>query len=187
MRTFADRHAHREWRRQFKRDMRQWGRQFKHEMRAGAWRWQQHWAACAPAAGTPPPAPPPFGLLFILPIVAVLRAALAVVCFFSVISLLATHTVFGVAPPANMPLWVALILLLVFFTVISWPLKALRHAWYWHAGHGPYFMPPFFWAVDAVVGLGCAFSCSGSSTATCRRRTKRCAPCPRCSTTPSTP
>ena len=160
MRTWRDRRAHREWRRRFKREMRGWGRRLRDEVRAEAY----HAAAAAvPASWAPgpspsgmPPAAPPFGLLFILPLVAILRGALAVVCFFSVISLLATRTVFGVAPPANMPLWVALVLLLVFFTIISWPLKALRHACYWHAGRAPYFVSPIFWFVDAVVGLGCA-------------------------------
>jgi phage shock protein PspC (stress-responsive transcriptional regulator) len=160
MRTFRDRHAHREWRRQFKREMKGWGRRLRDEARAHAYRAAASAVPPSWAPGPPPacmpPAAPSFGLLFILPLVALLRAALAVVCFFSVISLLATRTVFGVAPPATMPLWVALVLLLVFFAIISWPLKALRHAWYWHAARGPVFVPPLFWAVDAIVGLGCA-------------------------------
>jgi len=160
VRTWRDRHAHREWRRRFKREMKGWGRRLRDEARAEAYRAA---AAAVPASWAPgpsaasiPPAAPSFGLLFILPLVSILRAVFAVVCFFSVISLLATRTVFGVPPPAHMPLWVALVLLLVFFTIISWPLKALRHACYWHAGRAPYFVSPIFWFVDAVVGLGCA-------------------------------
>jgi hypothetical protein len=54
-----------------------------------------------------------------------------------------------------MPLWVAVILLIVIYCIAAWPLKALRHAWYWHAARGPVLVPPLFWAVDAVIGLGC--------------------------------
>ena len=160
MRTLRDRHAHREWRRRFKREMRGWGRRLRDEARAEAYRAA---AAAVPAswAPGPPPACPPgpapaFGLLVILPFVALLRGLLAVVGLFALISLLATHTVFGVAPPADMPLWVAVILLLVIYSIATWPLRALRHAWFWHAGRGPYFVPPIFWFVDAVVALGCA-------------------------------
>ncbi len=154
MRTLGDRRAHREWRRRFKREMRTWGQTLKHEAQANAYRWQQQWqSSWAPPAWTPG-SPPAFGLLFLLPFVAVLRALLAVAAFFAVISLLATHTVFGVAPPAGMPLWVALVLLLVIVSLVSWPLKALRHAGYWHAARGPVFVPPLFWALDAVLAIG---------------------------------
>jgi len=155
MKTFADRTAHREWRRRFKREMHGWGRRFQQEMRENASRWQQqcgrNWA---PPTWTPA-APPPFGLLVLLPVVAIMRGLLAVVAFFAVISLLTTHTVFGLAPPANMPLWVALVLLLVIVSLVSWPLKVLRHAGYWHAGRSPVFVPPLFWALDGVIAVGC--------------------------------
>ena len=158
VKTFADRHAHREWRRRFKREMRGWGRRLSDEARAHAYRTVASavppgWAPAPPPTWTPPP--PPFGLLVLLPVVAVLRGLLAVVAFFAVISLLTTHSVFGVAPPVGMPLWVALVLLLVIISLVAWPLKALRHAWYWHAARGPVFVPPLFWALDAVVGVGC--------------------------------
>jgi phage shock protein PspC (stress-responsive transcriptional regulator) len=151
MKTFADRHAHREWRRRFKREMRGWGRRFQQEMREGACRWQQHWQS---PNWTPGPAPA-FGLLIILPFVALLRGLLAVIGLFAVISLLVTHTVFGLAPPAGMPLWVAVILLIVIYSIVVWPLKALRHVWYWHAARGPAFVPPLFWLADIIIGLGC--------------------------------
>jgi len=161
MRTWGDRRAHREWRRRFKHEMKGWGYRLKREVQETADRaqqqWHQHWQppAWTPPAWTPPPGPP-FLLLITLPFVALARGLLAVFAFFAVISLLATHTVFGVAPPAGMPLWAALILLLVIISIISWPLKVLRHAGYWHAGRGAYFVPPIFWFVDTVVAIGCA-------------------------------
>jgi phage shock protein PspC (stress-responsive transcriptional regulator) len=167
MRTLADRRAHRQWRRQFKREMRGWGRRLRDEARAHAYRAaakaQASWTPGPPPGWTPaappppwtPGAPAPFGLLILLPFVAMLRGLLAVAGFFAVISLLTTHTVFGVAPPEGMPLWVALILLLVIISLVAWPLKAVRHAWYWHAARGPFFVPPLFWALDAAIGIGC--------------------------------
>jgi len=161
MRTWGNRRAHREWRRRFKHEMKGWGYRLKREMQETADRaqqqWHQHWQppACTPPAWTPPPGPP-FLLLITLPFVALARGLLAVFAFFAVISLLATHTVFGVAPPAGMPLWAALVLLLIVITIISWPLKVLRHAWAWHAGRGAYYVPPVFWFVDTVVAIGCA-------------------------------
>ena len=154
MKTFGDRRAHREWRRRFKREMHGWGRRLQSEMRENASRWQQQWQQQWAPHWTPTP-PPAFGLLFLLPVLAVLRGAIAVAGFFAIISLLTTHTVFGVPPPAGMPLWAALVLLLVFISLLSWPLKALRHACRWHACHGSALAPPLFWLTDFVVGVGC--------------------------------
>jgi len=159
MKTWGDRRAHREWRRRFKHEMRGWGRRLKQEMRENAWRaqqqWHQHWTPPnVPPASCPPP--PSFLLLVTLPFLALLRGVLAVVGLCALISLLVTHSVFGLALPANLPLWVAVILLIVLYCIAAWPLKALRHAWYWHAGRGPVLVPPGFWFADAVVGLGCA-------------------------------
>ena len=95
-------------------------------------------------------------LLLTLPLLALLRGLLAVVGLLALISLLVTHTVFGLALPAGMPLWVAVILLIVIYCIVAWPLKALRHASYWHAGRWPVLVPPVFWFADAVVALGCA-------------------------------
>lgn len=155
MRTVGDRRAHREWRRRFKRDMRAWGRQFKHEMRAGAFRWQDYWQQHWTPSPSRPGVPPPPGLLVLMPVFALLRAALLVVGFLALVSLLTTHAVFGLAIPAGMPLWVALILLAVVYSIVAWPLKAIRHAWHWHATPGAAYGPPRFWFGETIIGLGC--------------------------------
>ncbi len=155
MRTWRDRRAHREWRRRFKRDMHAWSRRLEHEMKENAYRWRRHWQTKWSPPSCPPGPPPSFLVLIVLPVLALLRAALALAAFFAVISLLATHTVFGLAPPAGMPLWVALILLLVLISLVAWPLKVLRHAFYWHDRRGLVYAPPIFWFGDTIFGLGC--------------------------------
>jgi phage shock protein PspC (stress-responsive transcriptional regulator) len=145
MKTIADKHAHRKWRRQFKREMRGWRRMFKHEMRESAYLWQQHWI----------PGPGPGLVLWtFLPILSLLRGLLALIAIFAVISLVTTGAVFGLLPPAGVPVWVAVIVLILLYNFVAWPLKALRHAWYCHAVYGPRFAPPLFWLGDTIVWLG---------------------------------
>ncbi len=158
MRTFGDRHAHREWKRRFKREMRDWGRRFQREMRPGSPWWHQTWSA----PGTPPPAYPaampgpiaPVGILVVLPFLALLRAVVAVIAIFAIVSLVTTGAVFGVALPYAIPVWAGVIGLLVLWALVAAPLKALRHAWYYHATYGPRPVPPFFWLGDTVIAVG---------------------------------
>ena len=145
MKTFADKQAHREWRRRFKREMRGWRRTFQQEMRAGACRWQQPWAQ-GPGAGT--------ALWVMLPVLSLLRGLLALMAIFALISLVTTGAVFGLPLPADVPIWVAAIVLILAYNVVAWPLKALRHAWYWHAFQGPRFAPPLFWLGDTIASFG---------------------------------
>jgi phage shock protein PspC (stress-responsive transcriptional regulator) len=149
MRTLADKHAHREWRRRFKREMHDWGRMFQHEVRVGALRWQRRWGG----PGMPGPVVPS-GMWIILPFLAVLRAVLAVIAIFAVVSLITTGAVFGLALPAGVPVWVGVIGLIVLYGITTSPLKALRHAWYYHAAGGPHFAPPLFWFGDTIIALG---------------------------------
>jgi phage shock protein PspC (stress-responsive transcriptional regulator) len=145
MKTWGDKHAHRKWRREFKREMRGWGRMVQHEMRENACRWQQHWV--------PRPGPGP-GLWITLPILSLLRGLLALLTMFALISLVTTGAVFGLPMPAGVPVWVGVIVLILAYQVVAWPLKALRHAWYYHAAYGPRFAPPLFWLGDTIVWLG---------------------------------
>lgn len=145
MRDFHDRHARREWRRRFREEMRGWRRSFRHEMRARAWAAR---AACRPDAGAMPPPPP-----FALPFISMMHGLLAVVMVCAVITLLATGTLLGAPLPANLPVWLAVPLLLFAYGMVSWPLKAARRAFY----HGAFCGSPLGWsaalAVDWVVWL----------------------------------
>jgi multisubunit Na+/H+ antiporter MnhB subunit len=68
------------------------------------------------------------------------------------ISLLATGAVFGLALPANVPVWVAVLLLFIAYGILAWPLKAARHACYRGFG-GPGWTWSFVFLLDASVWL----------------------------------
>ena len=149
MKTFSDREAHREWRRNFKREMRGWRRTFQHEMRAGAWQWRhnwsQHWA---------PGFHPGAGSWLALPLVSLLRGGLILLWLASLVSLLTTGAIFGLALPSGMPLWAACVLSVVAYKIVAWPIKAIRRGYYYSAGAGPHFASPFIWMGEAVIGVG---------------------------------
>ncbi len=148
MKTFGDRRAYREWRRNFKHEMRGWKQDLKREMHQNAhqWacNWHRHWG------GRPYPFP---GWWFAVPLLRLLSALVTVVCLFSLVSLLATGAVFGILLPAGIPVWAGLIILIVAFQVIALPLRFMRHAMYYGSGYDPVCAGWLhFW--NAVAGLG---------------------------------
>lgn len=131
MKGFPDREAWREWSRKFKADMRTWRQSFKWEAHRGAYAWQRHWQsywAEHPHLET--------GWGMALPILTLFNAVLAVFFIVAVVSLLTSGTLAGQAPPAGMPVWLCIVLLLIAYNLIVWPLKAARHAFYYHGIFG---------------------------------------------------
>ncbi|HZL46381.1 MAG TPA: PspC domain-containing protein [Opitutaceae bacterium] len=149
MKTFADKHAHREWRRRFRREMRSWRRTFHNEMHEHV----RGWRPGGPP-GWVPGFPPGIGTWFALPFVSIMRVGLALLWIFMLISLLATGTVFGVPLPGGFPVWAGVLCLIVLYHFLAWPLKAMRRAYYWNVAGRPFYAPPFIYAFDAVVGIG---------------------------------
>lgn len=139
MRDFHDHSARREWKRRFREEMRGWRRSFKHEMRAHA--------TCGGAMMPPPPT-------FALPFISTMHGLLAVLMVCAVVTLLATGKVLGAALPANLPVWLTVLLMLFVYGMVAWPLKAARRAFY----HGAFSGPPWTWsaalAIDWVIWLG---------------------------------
>lgn len=145
MKGFPDRKARREWKRRFKREMRGWGQSFDREMRANADQWRQNWHGYW-AEHTP--VHPGAGLA--LPVLSLLHGAAKILWICALIALLATGTVFGLALPANVPVWVAALLLFIVYGILVAPLKAARHACY--RGFGPFgWTWSFVFLLDAVV------------------------------------
>ena len=149
MKTFKDRRAFREWKWQFKQEMRQRKREFQREFHQNAeqWRqnWHQHWAQF--------PHPHP-GWWFVYPILAVLSAVLTLLCLASIASLVLTGAVFGIFFPAGIHLWLGILILLVIFSILKLPLKAIRYSCYYHGGCGPgYYYRPGLHLWNTFVGL----------------------------------
>ncbi len=134
MKGFPDRKARREWKRQFKREMRAHADQWRYN-------WHSYWAEHAPVHP---------GMGFALPFLSLLQGAATVVWICAIISLLATGAVFGLALPANVPAWVAALLLLIAYGILVGPLKFARRACYYGLGR-PRWAWSFVFFMDAVV------------------------------------
>ncbi len=149
MKSFPDRQARREWKRRFRQEMRGWRMSFHREMETNAhqWKhnWQRHWGA-GPASGVG----------FALPLFSVLHGALAIAWIGTLISLLATGTIFGAPLPTGVPVWIAALLLLFVYGFLVWPLKAARRAFYYGGCGGPRWAWPFVCLVDLLVWLAVA-------------------------------
>ncbi|HEV2692479.1 MAG TPA: PspC domain-containing protein [Verrucomicrobiae bacterium] len=127
MKGFPDREAQRAWKRKFREDMRDWRRSFRWQTRWGGCAGQSHWHSYW--------AEHPFmetGWGIALPFLTLFNAVLAIGFIIAVISLLTNGTLIGQTPPAGMPVWLTLVLLLLAYNFIVWPIKAARHVFYRH-------------------------------------------------------
>lgn len=149
MRAFGDRRARREWKRRFKREMRGWRSAFREEMRRNVEQWHQNWDRYWTRAPRPTR-----GLVIALPFFVLLQVAIAFAWFFAILSLLTTGAIFGVLLPAGMPIWVGILLLVLAYSLISWPLRILRHASYYYGPCGPRHILPLMGLWDTIVWLG---------------------------------
>ena len=76
---------------------------------------------------------------FFLPIASILSAALFVGLLLAIISLITTGGILDWYPPVSMPLWVQIVVLVVFYHMIAWPLHLVSHGPLMHRrgpGHG---------------------------------------------------
>ena len=136
MKGFPDRKARREWRHRFKR-----------EMRANADQWRHGWHGCRAEQSPFHP-----GMVLALPVLSLLQGVATVLCMCALISLLATGTVFGLALPANVPVWVAALLLFIAYGILVGPLKIARRVCYRGGGQSGLAWS-FMFLLDAAVWL----------------------------------
>jgi phage shock protein PspC (stress-responsive transcriptional regulator)/large-conductance mechanosensitive channel len=120
IKNFQDRKTRHRWRRWFHRGM-----------RANAWRWGGYpWGGCC---APPVPIGPPW-MGFAVPFLSLLGGTVTVLWFCALISLLANGTVFGAALPADIPPWVAALLLCVICGILGGSLKTARRVLWWASG-----------------------------------------------------
>jgi phage shock protein PspC (stress-responsive transcriptional regulator) len=150
MKTFHDKHAHREWKRKFKREMRGWKYNFQREMHQNAHQWQQNWSQ---HWGQHPHPRAWIGLGFTLMVLKWVK--LLCFCFgiYAVYSLVTKGSVFGVLLPAGIPVWIGVVFLIVLYHFVTWPIKAMQYGCYYPGtprwGYGPMSGP-----LDGLVWLG---------------------------------
>ena len=89
---------------------------------------------------------------FALPMLSLLHGAATVFWICALISLLATGSVFGLALPANVPVWVAALLLLIAYGMLTAPLKVARRASYSGAGSSPWVFS-LVYLLDALIWI----------------------------------
>ncbi len=137
MKGFPDGNARREWKRRFKRDMRASADQWRHN-------WHCYWAERVPVHP---------GVGFALPLLSLLQGTMTILWICTIVSLLTSGTLFGLALPANVPVWVAALLAFIAYGMVSCPLKLARRACYRGLGQ-----PSWVWSLvfllDAVVWVG---------------------------------
>ena len=152
----ATMHNHsREARAQWKAEWRKARAQWRHERRRSRAQWRAYRWTGAPPGPIPPTPQPPMPPLahfisgLIWAALGLMGALLTLAWLLALFSLITTGAVFGWMP-LQLPLWVAVIALLLIYQAVVWPLRAVRHgmmpSFYghpspWHA----------FW--DALVGL----------------------------------
>ena len=105
--------------------------------------WRQHWAQHAP--------PVLLGGWLLAPFFALASLAVTLAAFYAVYSILVHGSAFGIAVPASIPHWAAIIILHFVIQFIIWPLKAMRHAFTY--GYGPPYYHPFVHFWNAVAGI----------------------------------
>jgi len=137
----------RDWRRQWREQRRAWRQQRRH------WRWQQrtwaHWGR--PAWGAAPWGPAGYrpsvmeGAL--APVFGLLSAVLFFVFLWALLTIIRRHAVLGLPLPADMPAWLGIVILCVFYGIVASPLHHARHAFY----HGAFYTHPAAALWGAVV------------------------------------
>ena len=126
----------------------EWSRQFRREMRANAdqWRynWHSYWAQHTPIHP---------GMGIALPFLSLLNGVALILFVCSLISLLATGSIFGRPLPGNLPVWGAAVVLLLVYGILTGPLKLARRACYRGMGPAGWSWSVFF-LLDSVIWVG---------------------------------
>lgn len=123
VKAFGDRQAFREWKWQFKRDM----KQYRRDMRDRAWKWRHDWHQGWSQTPPPHPAHWAFGSLL-----GIASFAVSMLCLYAIISLIVTGAVFGAFfLPSGMPLWLGIILVILLFKLIKWPIRVMKYNLYY--------------------------------------------------------
>jgi phage shock protein PspC (stress-responsive transcriptional regulator) len=146
---------------------RRWSRAWRGEWRRARAEWRSEWRRARaewraqrgsgpPSPPPPPPAPAPVPYAAhvvtgcLLAILGVVLALFTIGWVLALVSLVTTGAIFGWGLPDAAPVWVGIIVLIVLYNLVAWPIKAARRAAYYPGGgyHGPWVA-----AWDGVVGI----------------------------------
>jgi phage shock protein PspC (stress-responsive transcriptional regulator) len=128
------------WQRQWRQEMRQWKREALRARRQLRKEWARPVGYAAQVRSG-----------FLVPLFALLSAAFFMFWILILLSLVTTGMVLGWAPPASVPLWAAIVILLIVAQMVSWPINAARRTAAWsNNGYGAGWLG----AWDGILWLG---------------------------------
>lgn len=132
-RSKGSRGARAQWKAERRRARAQWRREWRRSRARCHAEWHAHRWAGAWADAAPPSAPPPWPPLarFLCALIgvaaALLTALLTLAWLLALFSLITTGAVLGWVPH-QLPLWAAILVLIVVYQMLLWPLRAVRYA-----------------------------------------------------------
>jgi phage shock protein PspC (stress-responsive transcriptional regulator) len=144
-----------EWRRHWRQQRREWRRRW-HE---GAYWWGHNLQrnvnqfSSAGYGGH-------FGAALLIPFLAVFNALLFCAWIAAIVSLATTGAIFGWVPAGSIPLWASILILMIFYSIISRPLRHARRAVYFNTGgHNFYWFAAWYEILSTgILILVCWFA-----------------------------
>lgn len=148
------------WRQEWRRSRAQWRLQWRLQRRRAKEEWRRyrryggHYGVYPPAPGTasPPPAAPSYLVQVItgsmVAVLGLMTAAVSILICFAIFSLVTSGTILGWQWPANLPLWLGVVAIIWAWSLVTWPIRGIRHSITWSTGG---YRGPWFAAFDALV------------------------------------
>ena len=145
-----------EWRRHWRQQRREWRRQW----RENAYWWGHNLQRNVHQFSTSAGYGGQLGATLIIPVLAVFNAILFCVWIAAIVSLATTGAIFGWVVGGSIPLWVSILILMFFYSMISRPLRHARRAIYWNTSGYNYFWFAAWYEIfsTAVLILICWFA-----------------------------
>ena len=146
------RRARAQWRDEWRRTRAEWRAEWRRTR--AEWHQQRRQPVASPPPPSASPTPVPYAahalMGLVLAVLGLFLALFTAAWLIAIVSLVTTHAILGWALPPNVPFWVGIVVLVVLYQVVAWPIRALRHAGY-RGGDG--FHAP---GVAAFDGIGTA-------------------------------
>jgi phage shock protein PspC (stress-responsive transcriptional regulator) len=124
-----------EWRRHWRQQRREWRRRW-HE---GAYWWGHNLQRNVNQVSSSAGYGGHLGATLLIPFLAVFNAVLFCAWIAAIVSLATTGAIFGWAVAGSIPLWVSILILMIFYGMISRPLRHARRAIYFNTGGQSYY------------------------------------------------
>jgi phage shock protein PspC (stress-responsive transcriptional regulator) len=148
-----------QWRSEWRRMRATWRserRRMREEWRAYR-RYGNRPGGVPPPGATPPVTPARYTAHVItgivIAILSLVFALIGIVWLFVLLSLLTTGAVLGFVLPFSVPLWVTIVILVLLYQIVAWPIKSIRRAAYYSMGT---YHPAWVDAWDGIFGLAIA-------------------------------